>query len=238
MMLLVWAVVIALLSVPFMPHEKARLMELNEYVEDTNFILEDRCSAVLIDDGYLLTAHHCIASKLGFITNKRDANGNHVITPDLPVIVTNPYRKQAFKAVIVKHDKTIDLALLKITKSVTGQPLDPYRKVRHVLESDREVLRGQRVYTVGNPSMFTYSVTEGVISRANFIHRAGAAPAALKIQFDARIAGGASGGALVDEDGRLIGILSYAQAMFIPTGDWVDKAGFAVSYKTINEFLK
>lgn len=221
----------------------SELETFNAYVEETNFILDDRCSAVLIDPikGYVLTAQHCIASKLGFITNKRDAEGNVIIRQDLPVTLNNPYLKMSFQAKIIKHSPKVDLALLQIDKSVTGKtvrrPLTAYW--RDVLPSDEELLRGQRIYTVGNPELFYYSVTEGVVMRANVEHKIEVAPEALKIQIDARISGGLSGGAVIDEDNRLVGIISYASSFRAPmTYDWVDKSGFAISYKTINEFLK
>jgi len=59
---------------------------------------------------------------------------------------------------------------------------------------------GQRLYSIGNPSGLTYSVTSGVFSGERL------QGATRLLQTDAPINPGNSGGPLVTEDGRVIGI--------------------------------
>lgn len=114
-----------------------------------------------------------------------------------------------FKATKVGTDPSSDLALLKIEGS--GLPTIP-------IGNSDELKIGEWVLAVGNPfSYLTSTVTAGIVSAKgrdlDIID--GQKTIEEFIQTDAAVNPGNSGGALVDEDGKLIGINT---AIATPTG--------------------
>jgi serine protease Do len=122
---------------------------------------------------------------------------NHVIEGADEIIVTIGVDKHEYKATKIATDPSTDIAVLKI---------EPTTKLHEITFADSDKLRvGDLAIAVGNPFGLTQSVTMGIISALgrsdthitdyeNFI------------QTDASINPGNSGGALVDVEGRLIGI--------------------------------
>lgn len=131
------------------------------------------------DDGYIIT-------------------NNHVVDGADRVSVTLSDNR-TFEADVIGTDKKTDLAVLKI--ETTGLPtLKPGN-------SDAAQV-GEWVLAVGNPFDLTSTVTAGIISakgRSIRILGGGDAIEAF-IQTDAAVNPGNSGGALVDTQGRLLGI--------------------------------
>lgn len=96
---------------------------------------------------------------------------------------------------IVDFSKVYDLALLKIDMKDT-----PY------LEQCREVKTGEPVYAVGSSlGILEGSFTGGLVSSANRMH--GRIEC---IQMDASIAGGSSGGPLVNVYGEVVGVTAFS----------------------------
>ncbi|GAB4253386.1 MAG: Do family serine endopeptidase [Saprospiraceae bacterium] len=130
-------------------------------------------------DGYIVTNNHVIA----------DATEIEVTTMD----------NRVFKAEVVGTYPDGDLAVLKI--SASNLP------TLRLADSD-EALVGQWVLAIGNPLELNSTVTAGIISAKgrdlNIIR--GQAPIESFIQTDAAVNPGNSGGALVDAQGRLLGI--------------------------------
>lgn len=136
-------------------------------------------SGVLIGaDGTVVTNHHVI-------------NGADEVT----VVLSD---RREFEARIVGSDERTDLAVLKLAakgESFATLPMG---------DSDR-VEVGDLVLAIGNPFGVGQTVTQGIVSalaRTNI----GGSDVRSFIQTDASINPGNSGGALVDLDGRLIGI--------------------------------
>ncbi len=113
-------------------------------------------------------------------------------------------------------DNKRDLALVKINGTY-----DP------VKVSGQTPVNGQEVIAVGNPEGLDFTVTHGIVSRIDRDLEEGF----LFTQTDAPINGGNSGGPLFDLHGDLVGINArkYRNS---------DGLGFAISIKTINEFLE
>jgi serine protease DegQ len=154
-------------------------------------------SGVIVDavKGYVLTNHHVVE-------NAED------------VTVTLADRRQ-LRAKLVGSDGGTDIALLQIeANGLTALELGD----SHALEV------GDFVVAVGNPFGLGQTVTSGIVSA---LGRAGLGIESYEdfIQTDAPINPGNSGGALVDLDGKLVGINS---AIVSPTGGGNVGIGFAV----------
>lgn len=102
-----------------------------------------------------------------------------------------------FDAELVVEEERTDLAVLRIQ---TDEPL-PYLEL-----GDSEALQvGDLVLAIGNPFGVGQTVTSGIVS-ANARTNVGISDMNFFIQTDAAINPGNSGGALVDLEGRLVGI--------------------------------
>ncbi len=134
-----------------------------------------------------------IYSKDGYIITN-----NHVVDFADEVEVTT-YDNRTFRAKVVGTDKTTDLAVLKI--EADNLP------VLQLADSDKAEV-GEWVLAVGNPFDLTSTVTAGIISaKARDINiLRGSKSIESFIQTDAAVNPGNSGGALVDAQGRLLGI--------------------------------
>ncbi len=130
-------------------------------------------------DGYIVTNNHVVAS----------ASEVEVTLQD----------NRTFKAEVVGTDEKSDLAVLKIEG--TGFPALDFA------DSDEAEI-GEWVLAVGNPFNLTSTVTAGIISaKGRSINLLGGGRAIESfIQTDAAVNPGNSGGALVDAQGRLLGI--------------------------------
>jgi serine protease Do len=131
-----------------------------------------------------------IVSEDGYI-----ATNNHVIENADVVTVTLSDNRE-FRAKVVGRDPQTDIALLKIE----GAKLPAL-----TFGDSSQVSVGDRVLAVGNPYGLGGTVTTGIVSATS--RRAGLGLAYEDfIQTDAAINPGNSGGALVDLEGRLIGL--------------------------------
>ena len=149
---------------------------------------------IYTSDGYILT-------------------NNHVVDFASEFEVTL-YDNREFKARLVGKDENTDMAVIKIeAKDLPAIELG---------DSD-DVRVGEWALAVGNPFDLTSTVTAGIISaksRDINIIKKGLAIESF-IQTDAAVNPGNSGGALVDNNGKLVGINS---AIATPTGTF---AGYA-----------
>ena len=121
---------------------------------------------------------------------------NHVVEGADDIVVTIGNNRREYKAKKIGSDPATDVAVLKI--DATSLPAITF--------GDSDKLRvGDIVIAVGNPFGLTQSVSQGVVSA---IGRGGMNIVDYEnfIQTDASINPGNSGGALVDIEGRLIGI--------------------------------
>lgn len=150
---------------------------------------------ILSADGYLVTNHHVVDG-----------------ADEIQVALAES-RKQ-YAARVVGRDPRTDLALLKI--DAEGLPFATFADSDHV-----EV--GDVVLAIGNPFGVGQTVTMGIVSA---VGRGGMGIEEYEdfIQTDAAINPGNSGGALVDTDGRVVGI---NVAILSPSGG-NNGVGFAI----------
>lgn len=134
----------------------------------------------------------CIVTPDGLILT-----GSHVVDKSTRIEVTTN-NGQTYKArFIAQMGKNKDLALIKI---------EPKTNLQTVSFGDSEEVKvGQKVLTIGNPFGFSNTLTQGIISRIDYVKN--------RFQTDAAINPGCSGGPLLNSTGEVIGI---SQSIYNP----------------------
>ncbi len=143
----------------------------------------------------------------------------HVISDAKDIEVTTASGKiySAIVWSVLKNNS--DLAILKI---------DPKETLPTVPLGDSEQVRvGQKVLTIGNPFGFKGTFTTGIVSRIDYTRN--------KIQTDAAINPGCSGGPLINTHGEVIGI---NQSIYNPDNNRSNIGiGFAVPINNAKDFI-
>ena len=161
-------------------------------------------SGVLVSsDGYLLTNQHVVDG-----------------ADDIEVTLSDG---RSSSAKVVGTDADSDLALLKV--SLDNLPVIPFGDIRHVSVGDP-------VLAIGNPFNVGETVTSGIVSALD-CNQLGLSTIENFIQTDAAINPGNSGGALVDGEGRLVGINT---AIFSRSGGSMG-IGFAIPVDIAREVM-
>lgn len=145
-----------------------------------------------------------ILTKDGYIVTN-----NHVVEfADIVEVTLHDNRK--FEAEIVGRDPQTDVAVLKISSN----------DLHAIPIGDSDKLKvGEWVLAVGNPFNLTSTVTAGIVSAKARSLGVNQNENAIEgfLQTDAAVNPGNSGGALVDKDGKLVGINT---AIASPTGNF------------------
>jgi S1-C subfamily serine protease len=134
---------------------------------------------------------------------------------------------RTYNAQFVGASPEHDLAVLRIGASpALAKPV--------AIGSSTDLRVGQKVFAIGNPFGFDYSLTTGVVSALDrTIYSEQHGEIRRLIQTDAAINPGNSGGPLLDSAGRLIGINT---AIYSPSGSF-SGIGFAVPVDTVNRVV-
>lgn len=180
------------LPLPGDPRERALAAVVEIIAED-----ESGSGTIVRDDGLILTARHVIGDRTG-------EHGEIAVAMDLdPTAVT----QDLFRAKVVESDAERDVALLRITSGLYGQPLPKgYRFPACPVAFDGLPHLGDELVTIGFPE------PGGVGTRAPVMYSRGVLAgferekAGLRLKTDAFVAGGSSGGAALDSRFRLIGV--------------------------------
>jgi len=164
---------------------KSKKSSRNELFGPDKIVSESSLGSGVIfsSDGYILT-------------------NQHVIGDQFKNIIVELVDGRKAKAKIIGIDKGTDLAVLKIESEELNLP--PIE----IANSD-ELKIGDVVLAIGNPYGIGQSVTMGIISATG---REFDNPYSNYLQTDAAINFGNSGGALVDTNGRLIGINTFIKS--------------------------
>ncbi len=150
---------------------------------------------------------------------------NHVIEGSDAIMVVLADGRE-FKATVENADKGVDLALLKLEEVKKDLPFLSLR--------DSDTLEvGDLVLALGNPFGVGQTVTSGIVS-ALARSAAGISDYGFFIQTDAAINPGNSGGALVDMDGKLVGINT---AIYSKSGGSIG-IGFAIPSAMVTAFMR
>ena len=143
----------------------------------------------------------------------------HVLEDGKDIIITM-YNGEDYKAEIIKKfGEKKDIALLKINV--------PYKLKTVKLKKKKKVRVGDSVLAIGNPFGFNGTLTKGIVSRIDYSND--------RIQTDAAINPGSSGGPLLNTHGEIIGI---NQAIYNPDNNISNIGiGFATPVNIIKEYL-
>ena len=163
---------------------------------------------IISEDGYILTNNHVVSS------SSSESNSYYQISEATKVSVTLFNDETEYEAKIVGQDEQTDLAVIKIEK--TGLTKAEFA------DSD-SVKVGEFAMAVGNPVNMTSTVTTGIVSAVNRKITDSEGKTYTCIQTDAAINSGNSGGALVNSEGKVIGINTLKLS-----GTGIEVIGFAI----------
>ena len=163
---------------------------------------------IISEDGYILTNNHVIS------TTESNSDNFYQISEASKITVTLFNDSTEYEAQIVGKDEETDLAVIKIDK--TDLPKAEFA------DSD-SIKVGEFAMAVGNPVGMDSTVTCGIISAVNREVTDSDGKQYTLIQTDAAINAGNSGGALVNSEGKVIGINTLKLS-----GDDIEGIGFAI----------
>ncbi|MGI9350459.1 MAG: S1C family serine protease [Rhizobiaceae bacterium] len=153
------------------------------------------------------------------------ATADHVLGPAKSARIRTRAGK-VLSAKIVMRDKATDIAFLKVDEPLTA------------FSQSAEVSIADRTCAIGNSFGLDISIACGVVSAKN-VTGVGFNPIEDFLQTDAAVNPGMSGGALVDTEGNLVGMLS---AIFTRQSDASIGVNFAVSrnllFKVLEDFIE
>ena len=184
-----------------------------EYTVTSNFmqgisqLAQAQGSGIIISqDGYILTNNHII--------NSTDTSVYYEVSKATNVYVYLYNDTTPYEANIIGTDEQTDLAVIKIEKdALTAAELGDSNSVKI----------GEFAMAIGNPLGMQSSVTSGIISAVNRTVTGENGNTYTLIQTDAAINSGNSGGALVNSEGKVIGINTLKLS-----GTGVEGMGFAI----------
>lgn len=143
----------------------------------------------------------------------------HILEDGTDIIITMSNGEDYKAEIIKKVGENKDIALLKIKV--------PYELKTVKLGDSTKIKVGDSVLAIGNPFGFNGTLTKGIISRIDYSKN--------RIQTDAAINPGSSGGPLLNTHGEIIGI---NQAIYNPDNNISNIGiGFATPVNLIKEYL-
>lgn len=161
---------------------------------------------IISEDGYILTNNHIVSTT--------SSESYYEVSEATKVTVTLFNDETEYEAKIVGMDDQTDLAVIKIDKTGLSKA--------EFADSDN-IKVGEFAMAVGNPLGMQSSITCGVISAVNREVIDSDGKKFTLIQTDAAINSGNSGGALVNSEGKVIGINTLKLS-----GTGIEGMGFAI----------
>lgn len=168
---------------------------------------------IISEDGYILTNNHVVSSQT--------SSSYYQVSQATTLTVTLYNDDTEYEAQLVGTDEQTDLAVLKIEKDgLTAAELGDSSKIQV----------GEFAMAIGNPLNMPSTVTTGVISATERTITSSDNTTYRAIQTDAAINAGNSGGALINSEGKVIGINTLKLS-----GTGIEGIGFAIP---INDTIK
>lgn len=179
----------------------------SNFMRGTSQLAQAEGSGIIIsNDGYILTNNHII--------NSSDSSVYYEVSKATKVYVYLYNDETPYEATIVGTDEETDLAVIKIEKA----DLTPAE-----LGDSNSVKIGEFAMAIGNPLGMQSSVTSGIVSAVNRNVTSEDGTTYNLIQTDAAINSGNSGGALINAEGKVIGINTLKLS-----GSGIEGMGFAI----------
>lgn len=164
---------------------------------------------IISEDGYILTNNHVVSS------SSSSSNSSYYQVSEASKLTVTLFNDDTeYEAKIVGKDEQTDLAVIKIEKSGLSKA--------EFADSD-SIKVGEFAMAVGNPIGMQSSVTCGIVSAVNRQVTDSDGKQYTLIQTDAAINSGNSGGALVNSEGKVIGINTLKLS-----GTGIEGMGFAI----------
>lgn len=160
------------------------------------------------DDGYLVTCEHVV----------RGATSLHVRLSG-----------RSIPAKLVKKDRTVDLALLKVNGTFQALPVSREPRIK----------LGAGVFTIGFPNPDVQGV-EPKLTRGEISSLAGIRDNPRCFQISVPVQPGNSGGALVDESGNVVGVVTAKLddvATYKSSGSFPQNVNYAIKGNLVRAFL-
>ena len=164
---------------------------------------------IISEDGYILTNNHVVSS------SSSSSNSSYYQVSEASKLTVTLFNDDTeYEAKIVGKDEQTDLAVIKIEKTGLSKA--------EFADSD-SIKVGEFAMAVGNPIGMQSSVTCGIVSAVNREVTDSDGKQYTLIQTDAAINSGNSGGALVNSEGKVIGINTLKLS-----GTGIEGMGFAI----------
>ncbi len=161
---------------------------------------------IISEDGYILTNNHIVSTS--------SEESYYEVSEATKITVTLFNDETEYEAEIVGTDEQTDLAVIKI---------DATDLVKAEFADSDNIKVGEFAMAVGSPLGMQDSVTAGIISAVNREVTDSDGKTYTLIQTDAAINAGNSGGALVNSEGKVIGINTLKLQ-----GEGIEGMGFAI----------
>jgi len=204
-------IIILLLNLPVQAFDREEQAIITLYEKINPAIV---CVDSQVSDG-ISCGTGCIIDKRGIILTSA-----HVVDVGKSVIVTMSNGQDYNARVLKRFGEKKDIALLKIDVPIELKTVK--------LGDSGKIKVGQKVLAIGNPFGFNGTLTQGIISRIDYAKN--------RIQTDAAINPGSSGGPLLNKQGEIIGI---NQAIYNPDNNISNIGiGFAIPINLVKEYLK
>ena len=178
----------------------------------------------------VVTIRTDIAQGTGIIINKKGyiVTNAHVLVGGRKVEAITSGQK-IMPADLIGYDSNLDVAVLKISGEYNALELADSNKV--------EI--GEKVIAIGNPLGLQFSVSQGIVSA---VHRKGINGIPAYIQTDTALNPGNSGGPLINEKGKVIGINNFKigdseNLGFALESNYIKETVNKISEKNLNETL-
>ena len=173
--------------------------------------------------GVIVAKNGTIVTNAHVITYKKLGQSYPFETISIRLVDEQDFREVS----VIKYDLGLDIAVLKLTCDRSINPIK--------IGNDSKLDYGDKVYAIGNMSNYGISLTTGYIAiphiniTYNEITR-------YVIQCNLTISDGNSGGALIDENGKLVGITTFR--LKDQSNNIIYGISYCIPIKTVMEYIK
>lgn len=194
-------------------NEKIIKENINSVVEIENILDEtviSKGTGIVIDSKYIITNYHVVKNN------------------DSKVFINNYNATIKEEVDVVAYDEKLDLALLKFNNKKLG--LNPIK-----ICNDKQIIIGSNIITIGNAKGYGLSFNEGLISslikslKIDNLYRD-------VIQISVPLVDGDSGGAVINKQNCLVGMMSFKMINQINKAN--EEISFAIPANTLSKFIK